>query len=183
MGKRSNFERRPRDQYDTPAAAVLPLKPHLPKRFRYVEPCAFRGTLIDLLRDIGGTCVASYDIDPHGPGITKRDALTLTRRDLGGARLGISNPPWKRIELHPLVAHLSDLMPIWLLIDSDWANTRQAGELIRYRLRKIVVVGRLRWIEGTTMSGKEDASWFLFDKADANNTTQFFGRIPNEEHR
>jgi hypothetical protein len=29
MGKRSSFERRPQDAYDTPAAAVEPLLPYL----------------------------------------------------------------------------------------------------------------------------------------------------------
>ena len=29
MGKRSNFERRPQDKYETPRAAVMPLIDHL----------------------------------------------------------------------------------------------------------------------------------------------------------
>ena len=31
MGKRSNFERNPRDFYPTPKEAVIPLLPHLPE--------------------------------------------------------------------------------------------------------------------------------------------------------
>jgi len=34
MGKRSNFERKPRDYYQTPFEAVKPLLPHLPDDFK-----------------------------------------------------------------------------------------------------------------------------------------------------
>ena len=40
MGKRSDFERVPRDYYPTPIEAVEPLIDHLPYSFDYVEPCA-----------------------------------------------------------------------------------------------------------------------------------------------
>jgi len=39
MGKRSDFERIPRDYYPTPIEAVEPLIAHLPyEKFDYVEP-------------------------------------------------------------------------------------------------------------------------------------------------
>ena len=40
MGKRSDFERKPRDFYPTPFAAVEPLIQHLPQGFAFAEPCA-----------------------------------------------------------------------------------------------------------------------------------------------
>ena len=38
MGKRSDFERIPRDYYPTPYSAVEPLLPHLPENFTFAEP-------------------------------------------------------------------------------------------------------------------------------------------------
>ena len=37
MGKRSDFERKPRDFYPTPFAAVEPLIDHLPNKFTFYE--------------------------------------------------------------------------------------------------------------------------------------------------
>ena len=42
MGKRSSFERRERDFYPTPRAAVLPLIPHLRGIRTFAEPCCWR---------------------------------------------------------------------------------------------------------------------------------------------
>ena len=46
MGKRSDYERKERDFYPTPLEAFLPVVPHLPYNFTYIEPCAGDGTLI-----------------------------------------------------------------------------------------------------------------------------------------
>ncbi len=46
MGKRSDFERVPRDFYPTPYEAVVPLLAHLPENCSYAEPCAGDGALI-----------------------------------------------------------------------------------------------------------------------------------------
>ena len=46
MGKRSDFERVPRDYYPTPFEAVRPLVPHLPDKGLFGEPCAGDGRLI-----------------------------------------------------------------------------------------------------------------------------------------
>ena len=45
MGKRSDFERKPRDFYPTPMEAVKPLIPHMPRKFTFAEPCAGDGAL------------------------------------------------------------------------------------------------------------------------------------------
>ena len=47
MGKRSDFERKPRDFYPTPMEAVEPLLPHLPEGFKFAEPCAGNGALVE----------------------------------------------------------------------------------------------------------------------------------------
>ena len=65
MGKRSEFERVPRDYYPTPYQAVLPLVAHLPEWYTFTEPCAGDGRLIDHLEKHGGKCTHAYDIEPQ----------------------------------------------------------------------------------------------------------------------
>jgi hypothetical protein len=62
MGKRSDFERRDRDFYPTPAEAVAPLLLHLSSGTRFTEPCAGNGALVDHLKAVGHVCMSAYDI-------------------------------------------------------------------------------------------------------------------------
>lgn len=60
MGKRSSFERKPRDYYPTPVEAIMPLIPHLPlSDTGYWEPCAGDGAMIDVLNThwYSGSCI------------------------------------------------------------------------------------------------------------------------------
>ena len=52
MGKRSDFDRVPRDYYPTPIEAVKPLIDHLDYSFDYVEPCAGDGRLISHIKEL-----------------------------------------------------------------------------------------------------------------------------------
>ena len=172
MGKRSNFDRIDKDNYPTiDPRAVGPLVSHLPPRAKYAEPCAGAGDLINLLQP-HARCVRASDIQPRADGIAENDALTC---GLGAADMFITNPPWSRAILHPLIIHLSDLAPTWLLFDSAWANTKQARPFMA-RCRKIVAVGRLRWIPGTKHQGKDDVSWFLFDRPIPGSAPVFYGQ-------
>ena len=80
----------------------------------------------------------------------------------GDADASITNPPYVRPLMHALIQHFARILPTWLLIESDWAYTKQAGPFMPC-CSDIVAVGRLRWIEGTTMSGKQNFSWYRFD--------------------
>ena len=55
MGKRCDFERKPRDFYPTPFAAVEPLVKHLTQGFTFAEPCAGDGQLCRHLEYFGGS--------------------------------------------------------------------------------------------------------------------------------
>jgi len=77
MGKRSNFERIPRDFYPTPLAAVSPLIPHLRGVRTFAEPCCGDGALVRHLESYGLRCVYAGDI------ATGQDALALN--SYGGA--------------------------------------------------------------------------------------------------
>lgn len=173
MGKYSNFERIPRDKYPTPRAGVLPLLPHLLPGTRFSEPCAGNGQLADFLVEAGLERVGAWDIEPQRADIEKADAL---KKVVGNVDMFITNPPWKREILHPLIVHLSNQAPTWLLFDSDWKDTVQAAPFMP-RCRKIVSVGRLKWFPGSKHTGKENCSWYLFDnKLYAGAGPIFYGR-------
>lgn len=171
MGKRSDFERFERDFYPTPASAVAPLLPHLHPQTRFVEPCAGNGALIDHLEAAGHVCARAWDIEPQRGDIDQHDALT---RLVGNVDCFITNPPWNRKVLHPMIVHFSDQQPTWLLFDADWIHTKQAIPYLP-RLRKVVSVGRVKWIEGSKFTGKDNCAWHLF-RADAASETILYGR-------
>jgi hypothetical protein len=162
MGKRSDFERIPRDYYRTwdPRAAAA-LAPHLEPHTRYVEPCAGAGDLIATLAAWGHDCIAACDIEPQAGGIQVGDARKIKRLP-PGADMFITNPPWAIPLLHEIVMHLSAIGPLWALFYSDWAFTEQAGPILRERCTDIVVIGRLKWIPGTTDDPKDNCSWYRF---------------------
>ena len=169
MGKRSNFERNPRDFYPTPKEAVIPLLPHLPEKGLFAEPCAGDGRLIEHIEELTG--LSGYwmtDIEPHADFIGNGDALT---DKIVGCDICITNPPWDRKILHPLIDNLSNQLPTWLLFDADWMHTKQSVPYIKM-CSKIVSVGRIKWFGN--MTGKDNCAWYLFDR-EANNTI-FYGR-------
>lgn len=175
MGKRSNFERVERDFYPTPIQAVIPLMTHLPKTFTYAEPCAGDGRLARHLDDLtDSNCIATLlsDIEPRDDGVEKYDALTV--KVPSNTDFIITNPPWDRKLLHPLIDNFATQRPTWLLFDANWMFTKQAKDYL-FWCEKIVTIGRVKWIEGTKQSGKDDSCWYLFDSKNTKPTT-FFGK-------
>jgi hypothetical protein len=176
MGKRSDFKRRPNDLYETwDRRAVETLAPHLDPNTKFVEPCAGSGDLVDQLMALGHFCLEAYDIDPGREDIVRHDALKYRPK---GMDAFITNPPWSRPLLHDLIVHLSDIAPTWLLFDADWIHTRQSAPFLD-RLTDMVSVGRLLWIRGTTMSGKDNCAWYRFDRPIIHDGTmpfRFYGR-------
>jgi hypothetical protein len=154
MGKRSNFERRDSDFYPTPRAAVLPLLPYLRGIRSFAEPCCGDGALIRHLESFGLACVYSGDIQ------SGQDALELI--SYGTCDSIITNPPWSRDVLHRLIAHFQNIAPTWLLLDADWKQTRQAAPYLPH-CSDIVAIGRVKWIEGSKHTGKDNACWYRFD--------------------
>src|SRR5579863_9184447 len=138
MGKRSNFERRANDAYDTVYAAVVPLLSFLKPDTRYCEPCYGKGHLAALLQEEGHHCIKWSDLEI--------DARTTIYE--GNFDYFITNPPWTREILHPIIENLSKQRPTWLLFDADWMHTRQAVPYLK-RCEKIVAIGRVKWIPGS----------------------------------
>jgi len=193
MGKRSDFERIERDYYQTPMAAVVPLIPFLPKdRFSFAEPCAGDGRLVKHIRELTdkrGNCWLACDIEPDFEGMMQKDALDVTVEDVARCDMIITNPPWDRSSksgqlLHRMIKHFLDLdKPTWLLFDSDWMQTAQARPYLP-NLLAVVSIGRVKWIEGSKMTGKDNCQWHLFHPRarEIAPAPQFFGRnaVPYE---
>lgn len=158
MGKRSAFDRKPRDFYPTPVEAVLPLLPHLAPGTEFIEPCAGDGALVGHLERHGHRCIWESDIAPQRV-MWEADALKLTFAN----GMIITNPPWARPILHPMISWFSSQRPTWLLFDADWIHTRQAAPFMPW-LRKVVSVGRVKWIPDSKMTGKDNYAWHLFDQ-------------------
>ena len=171
MGKRSDFERKPRDFYPTPIEAVEPLIEHLPKEFGFAEPCAGDGALCGHLEYYGGICMWASDIEPQAEGIYKDSFEKVGKYELLESEYIITNPPWDRKILHPMIEHFSELKPTWLLFDADWAYTKQSAPYMK-KCAKIVSVGRIKWFGN--MTGKDNCAWYLFYKNDIE--TKFYGR-------
>lgn len=170
MAKYSNYERLERDFYPTPEPALLPLLQYLNAGSTFIEPCAGDGALVRHLEKHGHKCHYACDIEPMDAKVYKRDAFDV---NVCAADYVISNPPWTRTILHPLIEHFRQIAPTWMLFDSNWANTKQAGPYLRY-CEKIVAVGRVKWFPESKMTGKEDCAWYLFTKEPT--TTTFIGR-------
>ena len=160
MGKRSDFQRRDRDFYPTPEEALLTLLNHIENYFTFIEPCAGNGQLTTLLMKYKDChCWLQSDIEPQDSSVEKRNVLDIFAKP----EYYITNPPWERKLLHQIIEHLSDLAPTWLLFDADWIHTKQS-QPYQSRLKKIVSVGRVKWIPDSKMTGKDNCSWYLFDK-------------------
>jgi hypothetical protein len=154
MGKRSSFERRPGDFYATPLPAVLPLVPYLRGILTFAEPCCGDGALVRHLEAFGLACTYSGDIRDG------QDALAID--SYGAIDAIITNPPWSRDLMHRLIEHFARIAPTWLLLESDWANTKQAAPFMP-SCSDIVAIGRVKWIEGSKHTGKDNHAWFRFD--------------------
>jgi len=156
MGKRSSFARRPMDEYDTiDPRAVQALVPHIADVRTFAEPCCGNRHLIALLDSAGLRLVYLGDI--------KLGIDAFSTDYYNNCDAIITNPPWTREILHRMIVHFQNIAPTWLLFDADWAHTRQSAPFLP-QCSHIVSVGRLRWIEGTKQTGKDNVAWYRFDK-------------------
>jgi hypothetical protein len=149
MTKRAygKFARSPADDYATPRSALEPLLPFLDKAVPIIEPCPGDGRLHSLLERAG------FIVTSHA-----RDARDEQYPD---PRIFVTNPPWSRELLHPIIENLSNQAPTWLLFDADWAHTAQSIPYL-LRLTDIVSIGRVKWMPSSESVGYDNACWYRF---------------------
>jgi len=166
MGKRSNFPKIPKDAYmTTDWRAIRPLAHYYQNSFlSYYEPCAGKGDLINLLEQVGA-CVGSSD-DELDARFTQYQTT---------AQYFITNPPWSRELLHPIIENLRKQKPTWLLFDADWMLTAQSAPYMKF-CKTVLPVGRLKWIPGSEHTGKDNCAWYLFVSYEADCT--FVPKLP-----
>jgi hypothetical protein len=172
MGKRSNFERVARDCYDTPYDAVIPLLYHLPDNTEFIEPCAGKNALVQHLQLNGHRCILASDVNPRDSGIQN---CCVFEQSFPSSGIIITNPPWNRKILHPLIEKIiSEEKSAWLLFDADWCHTKQAIPYMPY-VSDIVSVGRIKWIDGSKYTGKDNCAWYRIEPTKC--VTLFHGRV------
>jgi len=120
----------------------------------FAEPCCGDGALVNHLEGFGLRCVYAGDI------ASGHDALALA--SYGEVDAIITNPPYRRPVMHALIDHFQRIAPTWLLLELDWAATKQAVPYL-ISCSDIVPIGRFRWIAGRKHTGKENFGWFRFD--------------------
>ena len=178
MGKRSTYEPRPRDFYQTPFAAVTPLKSLLPTGITFCEPCAGDGRLVSHLEEIveNSVCFLAMDIEPQADWILKGDAVDLTDEALENCSYIITNPPFTFSVLKPMLDKWIELRPTLLLLPADFLHNKRFSPYLD-KCVWVKSIGRVKWIEGSKMTGVDNFVWTMFDKnKDVDKATLFFGR-------
>jgi len=178
LGKRSDFEKRPRDYYPTPIEAVRPLKTRMPTGITFCEPCAGDGRLILHLEDVieNSICFLAMDIEPQAGYVLKGDANDLNDESLENCRYIITNPPYTWSILKPLMDKWISLRPTLLLLPADFMHNRRMKPYMD-KCVWVQSIGRVKWIEGSKVSGVDNYAWYMFDNnKDVGTPTQFFGR-------
>lgn len=174
MGKRNNFEKKPRDFYPTfDPRAVEPLVPFIRGK-TYAEPCYGDGDLEDLLMDVA-TCKWRSDVRETVGSSKVMDALSLTKEQLSGIDLIVTNPPFTRSILMPMLSHFITLKPTWLLLPADYMHNIYFGDAMR-KCQKVVSVGRLQWIKDSEHSSADNFCWYFWPQWATHETTVFRGR-------
>jgi hypothetical protein len=130
------------------------LIPHLKGLKRFAEPCSGEGDLVRHLESFGLRC--GYSGDMH------KGRNALARESYGRIDCIITNPPHTRDKMHELILHFQHIAPTWLLIDLDWVANLQAVPYLPH-CSDIVIIGRVKWIEGSKFTGKENYGWYRFD--------------------
>ena len=74
-----------------------------------------------------------------------------------------------------MIEYFTAYRPTWLLFDADWIHTKQSIPYMGM-LKKIVSIGRVKWIEDSKSVGKDNCCWYLFER-DSSSHTKFYGRI------
>lgn len=169
MGKRSDLPRVPKDKYYTwDIRAYDRMRTIFGEIKTFIEPCAGGGDLIRNVELLGPVCNYACDIEPTDDleatdgGIWRHSYELIPDKVIELSDYIITNPPWTRSIMHPFIDWcITSGKPAWLLLDANWAITKQARPYLAY-CSDIVPTARLKWIPDTDDSAKDDTAWFRF---------------------
>lgn len=155
--------------WPTPPDAVVPLVPELrldlpavPNRY-FIEPCAGDGALVKALRVHGIICKVAFDNAPRDPDVRLGDAAKVDWGETAPDEIPlpvVTNPPWARHLLEPILANLIGTRVVWLLLPLDMAANLWTNPYMRY-VNRIVPLGRVSWL-GNGKAGMENSMWARF---------------------
>ncbi len=182
MGKREDVKKAksPRDFYATiDPDAVKPLLPFLGDNLTYAEPCAGNGDLIDQLSSFGLVCDFASDIVSDRYQEYDASTIPFTRLYKSGSDCIITNPPFSRNLLLPIMFHLMHSgLPLWLLLPTDIMHNKYMSPYMR-KCKTVVSIGRLCWFPdeatGKMVKGVDNYQWMNFVAYDT--PTTFHGRM------
>lgn len=172
MGKRSNFKKIEKDFYPSIDPRIgEALAPYV-RGCRYAEPCYGSGDLESQLMD-AAMCFWRSDIRENSG--ERMDALKLSEEHVTYCDYIITNPPFSRGVLLPMIRHFTSLRPTWLLLPGDMIYNKYMREFT-LELQMVVPVGRLYWFmeNGKYTRGTDNYAWFLFDNRNNNDTSVRF---------
>jgi hypothetical protein len=183
MGKRSNLkvEDRPKDFWGTVDPDAIPPKfAEMIRGKTYAEPCYGNGDLEDLLMEVA-TCKWRSDVRETVGSSKVMDALDITKEDLKGIDVIITNPPFKWEWLQPLLNHLPTLKPTWFLLPADFMHNKRSSPYME-RCAHVIAIRRLYWwldtgnLNQNGVKGKDNYCWYRFHESEWGYGTRFWGR-------
>jgi hypothetical protein len=175
MGKRSDYNKIPKDYYPTTDPNAIPPKFIEFIRGRtYAEPCCGEGDLTELLMDVA-VCRWESDVEYRGCGKIW-DAMCLSKHELQNCDLIVTNPPFSRDVLLPMVDHFITLKPTWLLLPADYMHNKYFSPYMA-KCSKVVSVGRLKWFKDSKHTSTDNFCWYFWQQgAKEDAQTTFYGR-------
>lgn len=176
MSKRSDFEKVPRDFYPTIDPKAIPTKlVYFIRGKTYAEPCYGNGDLEDLLMDVA-ICNWRSDIRETVGSSKVMDALCLSKEDIARCDYILTNPPFSKGVLLPLIDHFVSLKPTWLLLPADYMHNVYFGPYMQ-RCSRVISVGRLKWFKDSKHTSTDNFVWMFWKKdATTDTRTEFYGR-------
>lgn len=177
MSKRSDFDKVPKDFYPSTDKKIL--VEGFVKEVRdktYAEPCWGEGDLEDLLRGVA-TCGWRSDIRDTSPFSKQMAGTQVTPYDIRNCDLLVSNPPFTRQVLLPLIDHFVTLKPTWLLLPAGFMNNIYFGPYMK-KCSKVVSIGRICWfpVNGKRVASTDDFCWYYWEEGADETQTIFIGR-------
>lgn len=176
MSKRSNFPKVEKDFYPTIDPNAIPQR--LVDEIRgktYAEPCYGDGDLEDLLMDVA-VCRWRSDIRQTVGSSKLWDAMTLSEHELERCDLIITNPPFTKSVLLPMIDKFMALRPTWLLLPADMMHNKYFAPYMD-KCTKVISVGRLKWIKDSPHTSTDNFCWYYWEKCgNMESSTEFYGR-------